>query len=63
MKKITVCGSYKFQKEMKEIALKLELMGNCVSLQIKAGLQKQRNNRRNGIKRKLYDNPNRFNKT
>ena len=30
MKIITICGSYKFEKEMKEIALKLELMGNCV---------------------------------
>ena len=30
MKIITVCGSYKFQKEMKEVALNLELEGNCV---------------------------------
>lgn len=30
MKVITICGSYKFQKEMKEIAEKLELEGNCV---------------------------------
>lgn len=30
MKIITVCGSYKFQKEMKEITEKVELDGNCV---------------------------------
>ena len=27
---ITICGSYRFQAEMKEIAEKLELEGNCV---------------------------------
>ncbi len=30
MKKITICGSLKFQREMMEIALQLELEGNCV---------------------------------
>ena len=30
MKIITVCGSYKFQKEMKEITEKMELEGNCM---------------------------------
>lgn len=30
MKIITVCGSYKFKKEMTEIAEKMELNGNCV---------------------------------
>lgn len=30
MKVITVCGSYKFNKEMKEVTEKLELEGNCV---------------------------------
>ena len=30
MKKITVCGSLRFQKEMMEMAEKLELCGNCV---------------------------------
>ena len=30
MKIITVCGSMKFQKEMMEIAEKMELKGNCV---------------------------------
>ena len=30
MKVITVCGSYKFKKEMVDIAEKLTLEGNCV---------------------------------
>lgn len=30
MKIITVCGSYKFQKEMLEITEKLALQGNCM---------------------------------
>ncbi len=30
MKKITVCGSYKFQKEMKEITEEMALKGNCM---------------------------------
>jgi len=30
MKIITICGSFKFQKEMMEISEKLELSGNCV---------------------------------
>lgn len=30
MKIITICGSYKFKKEMIEIAEKLTLEGNCV---------------------------------
>lgn len=30
MKIITVCGSYKFKKEMVEIAEKMTLKGNCV---------------------------------
>lgn len=34
MKVITVCGSLRFQREMMEIALKLELEGNCVLLPI-----------------------------
>lgn len=34
MKVITVCGSLRFQSEMAEIALKLELEGNCVLLPI-----------------------------
>lgn len=34
MKVITVCGSLRFQNEMAEIALKLELEGNCVLLPI-----------------------------
>lgn len=34
MKVITVCGSLRFQNEMSEIALKMELEGNCVLLPI-----------------------------
>ncbi len=34
MKIITVCGSLSFQKEMMEIAEKLELSGNCVIVPI-----------------------------
>lgn len=30
MKIITICGSFKFVKEMKEITEKVELSGNCV---------------------------------
>ena len=30
MKIITICGSYKFKKEMVEIAEKMTLLGNCV---------------------------------
>lgn len=30
MKIITVCGSYKFKKEMIEIAEKMTLKGNCI---------------------------------
>lgn len=30
MKIITVCGSYKFQKEIKEITEKMQLEGNCM---------------------------------
>lgn len=30
MKVITVCGSYKFKKEMVEIAEKMTLKGNCM---------------------------------
>lgn len=30
MKIITVCGSYKFQKEIKEIAEEMALKGNCM---------------------------------
>ena len=30
MKVITVCGSYKFKKEMNEIAEKMALKGNCM---------------------------------
>lgn len=30
MKIITICGSLKFEKEMKEAAEKMELAGNCV---------------------------------
>ena len=30
MKVITVCGSYKFKKEMVEITEKMTLQGNCV---------------------------------
>lgn len=30
MKVITVCGSYRFKKEMIDIAEKLTLEGNCV---------------------------------
>ena len=30
MKVITVCGSYKFKKEMVDISEKLTLEGNCV---------------------------------
>ncbi len=30
MKVITICGSYKFKKEMIDIAEKLTLEGNCV---------------------------------
>ncbi len=30
MKIITICGSYRFVKEIKEVAEKLELAGNCV---------------------------------
>lgn len=34
MKVITVCGSLRFQREMMEIAYKMELEGNCVLLPI-----------------------------
>lgn len=34
MKVITVCGSLRFQNEMSEIVLKMELEGNCVLLPI-----------------------------
>ena len=30
MKIITVCGSYRFKKEMVEITEKLALQGNCI---------------------------------
>lgn len=30
MKVITICGSYKFKKEMIDIAEKMTLLGNCV---------------------------------
>ena len=30
MKIITICGSYKFKKEMMEIAEKMTLKGNCI---------------------------------
>lgn len=30
MKVITICGSYKFKKEMMEIAEKMALKGNCI---------------------------------
>ena len=30
MKVITVCGSYKFKREMAEITEKMALMGNCM---------------------------------
>ena len=30
MKKITLCGSLRFQKEMMEIAQKMALEGNCI---------------------------------
>lgn len=30
MKIITICGSFKFEKEMKKISEKLEVQGNCV---------------------------------
>ena len=30
MKIITICGSFKFKKEMMKISEELELMGNCV---------------------------------
>ncbi len=30
MKVITICGSLKFQKEMMEVAEKLDLEGNCI---------------------------------
>jgi hypothetical protein len=30
MKIITVCGSYRFKKEMKEITEKMALKGNCM---------------------------------
>lgn len=30
MKTITVCGSLRFYKEIVEIALKMELEGNCM---------------------------------
>lgn len=34
MKIITVCGSIKFYKEMMEIAMKMELEGNCMLVPI-----------------------------
>ena len=34
MKIITVCGSLKFYKEIVEIALKMELEGNCMLVPI-----------------------------
>lgn len=34
MKIITVCGSYKFKKEMLEIAEKMTLNGNCMLMPI-----------------------------
>ena len=34
MKIITVCGSLKFVKEMMEIAIKMEIEGNCVLVPI-----------------------------
>lgn len=34
MKTITVCGSLKFYKEIVEIALKMELEGNCMLVPI-----------------------------
>ena len=34
MKTITVCGSLKFYKEIVEIALKMELEGNCMFVPI-----------------------------
>lgn len=32
MKVITICGSLRFEKEMKEAARQLALLGNCVLL-------------------------------
>lgn len=34
MKVITVCGSIRFQREMMDIAMKMELMGNCMLVPI-----------------------------
>lgn len=34
MKIITVCGSIKYQREMVEIAMRMELMGNCMLMPI-----------------------------
>lgn len=31
---MTICGSFKFEKEMKKISEKLELNGNCVLVPI-----------------------------
>ena len=41
MEIITICGSYKFQKEMKEMAEIFELQGNCVLTPIDLTKQKE----------------------
>ena len=41
MKIITICGSYKFQKELKEITEKLALQGNCMLTPIELTKEKE----------------------
>jgi len=41
MKIITVCGSYKFKKEMTEITEKMALKGNCMLTQIELSRSKK----------------------
>ena len=41
MKIITVCGSYKFKKEMTEITEKMALKGNCMLTPIELSRSKK----------------------
>ena len=50
MKIITVCGSYKYNKEIKEVAEKLALEGNCVITPIDKLVQ-----RMNILKKSFYN--------
>jgi len=43
MKIITVCGSYKFKKEMTEITEKMALKGNCMLTPIELSRSKKEN--------------------